>query len=390
MTPASSEVRAHSDTAPVRHLVPLGAENRWSDLLAAMIETSPESVASILGLGDSPQDVIVAREAPAGGRDRVDLIISAGGEQRCIAEAKVLSALGLNQLKRYRDAYPDVAHHVLITSKHLPIDAPRSSGWRSVRWEELLHALASSSTPWVAATAAAWLGYLQAALPRLAGETRWNDLRPGEGFVIAMRARMSWIYQQLQPPAPVEHDLVSSSAGQSWVARAYLPAHKPGYSIYVEAEERLGVRSYPKFAGDPRWGSPQGPSVKVSLMQTDVTTSAGFDWDYLHALWPTMASARDDWVRRSAHPKAAHDRAGWRRMVGNGAPPYLGVGFGEKQALRSGQCMFGARYQLPADATLSEIAADLNATARLVPQLAAVAAPDSGRPSPSARSETET
>ncbi len=37
--------------APIRHLVPLGAENRWSDLLAALIE-DPRPVARRLGHGE--------------------------------------------------------------------------------------------------------------------------------------------------------------------------------------------------------------------------------------------------------------------------------------------------------------------------------------------------
>ncbi len=44
-----------------------------------------------------------------------------------------------------------------------------------------------------------------------------------------------------------------------------------------------------------------------------------------------MASARNDWVKRLLAPKAAHDRDGWQGIVQRGAPPYLGIGFGEGQ-----------------------------------------------------------
>ncbi|MEV6236542.1 PD-(D/E)XK nuclease family protein [Lentzea sp. NPDC051838] len=357
---------------PVRHLVPLGAENRWSDLIAAMIESDPEPVAELLGLGDSPQRVVVQREVPVRKRDRIDLVITVGDEKRCVAEAKVLSGLGLDQLHRYRTAVPDAAHYVLISPERLPIDAAESSGWRSVYWEDLLRAMADSKVAWISETASAWLSYVDQAMPRLSADTRWNDLRDREPFVIAMRARMAWVYRRLRPPSAVEHDLVSSSAGQSWVARLYTPAKKTGYWIYVEAEERLSVRNYPKFAGDPRWGSVIGPSVKVCLMQKEVQTSAGFDWAYLHSLWPTMAAARKDWVTSSAKPRAAHDRAAWEQMVAEGGPRHLGIGFGENQARQRGQCMFGARFQLPADATLGTIAAELNATTQLLLDLAAV------------------
>lgn len=358
-------------TTPIRHLVPLGAENRWSDLIATLIEIDPSPVAGLLGLGDSPRQVTVQREV-AVGRDRIDLVITANGETRCVAEAKVLSGLGLNQLRRYRDAFPDAPHHVLISPERLPIDAPRTSGWRSVYWEDLLRALTTSSVPHVAEIASAWLSYTDQEMPRLSADTRWNDLRTGEGFVIAMRARMAWVYRRLRPPPAVEHDLVSSSAGQSWVARLYLPAQKEGYWLFVEAEERLSVRDYPKLANDPRWGSVQGPSVKICLMQTGVRTSADFDWDYLRSLWPTMEAARKDWVTTSAKPKAPHDRAAWKQMVDAGGPRHLGIGFGDNEAKRSGQCMFGARFQLPADATLATIAEELDATTQLLLDLATI------------------
>lgn len=322
-------------TPPIRHLVPLGAENRWSDLIATLIEIDPAPVAGLLGLGDSPSQVTVQREA-AVRKDRIDLVITANGETRCVAEAKVLSGLGLNQLRRYRNAFPDAPHHVLISPERLPIDTPKSSGWRSVYWEDLLRALAGSRVPQVAEIASAWLSYADQQMPRLSADTRWNDLRDGEGFVIAMRARMAWVYRQLRPPPSVEHDLVSSSAGQSWVARLYTRSPKENYWFFAEAEERLSVRDYPKFANDPKWGSVQGPSIKICLMQTNVRTSADFDWAYLHSLWPTMQAARNS------------------------------------EARRSGQCMFGARFQLPADATLATIAEELNATTQLLLDLATI------------------
>lgn len=172
---------------------------------------------------------------------------------------------------------------------------------------------------------------------------------------------MSWVYRHLTPPQPLEHDLVSSAAGRSWVARLYTPARVPGYKVSAEAEERLSVRDYPKLAGEPGSEAVQGPSVKVSLVQDNVTTSAGFNWEYLRAMWPTMAAARSDWVTTRARPKAPHDREAWKQMVDAGAPPYLGIGFGENQAKSAGACMFGARFQLPPDATLAAIADQLNA-----------------------------
>ncbi|MGY2079891.1 PD-(D/E)XK nuclease family protein [Modestobacter sp. SYSU DS0657] len=359
---------------PFRHIVPLGSENRWSDLLATLIETDPSAVADLLLL---PQvdacSVRVRREAPGLGRDRIDLIISVDGEIRCVIEAKVLSGLGYGQLQRYGDAYPDVHNRVFVFPERLPVHIGEQAGWREMTWEQLLRGLAVSEDAWVAHTAGEWLAHLERSMPQLGSETRWNDLNDGEDFVIAMRARMSWVYRQLSPAAPIGHDLVGSSAGVSWVTRMYLPAAADGYWIYVEAEENLPVRDFPALAG--RGVEPLGPSVKVTLQQAGVRTSAGFNWDYLLAMWPTMAAARSDWVQATARPKAAHDRANWKEMVNQGGPRYLGIGFGDAQAKAHGSCMFGARFQLPPDVTLGQVAESLTATTDLMVDMAAVAPP---------------
>jgi hypothetical protein len=204
--------------------------------------------------------------------------------------------------------------------------------------------------------------------------TRWNDLRRKEDFVIAMRARMSWLYSQINAPAGVEHDLVASSAGVSWVARLYAKTPVPGYSIMTEIEEYLPVRDWPKyFTADGH--QPLGPSAKVCLYQEGVETSAGFDWDYLHRLWPVMEQARTDWVRRAPRPRAAHDREGYKRIVAAGAPAFLGIGFGDAQTKINQFCMFGARIQFPADSTLSEISSEIAALAELTLKLAQVPSP---------------
>ncbi|SDZ43591.1 hypothetical protein SAMN05444365_11627 [Micromonospora pattaloongensis] len=192
---------------------------------------------------------------------------------------------------------------------------------------------------------------------------------PGEDFVIALRARISWLHGQLAPPAPIHHDLVSSAAGVSWVAR-----------LYTEVEENLPVRDFPKYAGG---GLRQlrGPSIKVCLQQRNVATSAGYNWHYLAAMWPLMHAARTDWVTNRAHPKAAHDRAGHDRaghqqIVAAGVPPYVGIGFGEAQAKIDGACMFGARVQLPPTITLGDLAQELSTLSGLINDMANVVPPE--------------
>jgi hypothetical protein len=356
------------------HLLPLHNENRWSDLLAVLIEADPDSASRPLALGNQLGQVTVRREAPAGLRDRLDLLITVGGRAQAIVEVKVLSGLGVGQLLRYGDAFEGVQHRVLVFSERLPVDLTGVTGWRPVTWERLLAAFQTSPDAWVSQTAEAWLTHLNGALPCVDARTRWNDLQPGEDFVIAMRTRMSWVFSQLHPPPPIDHDLVESAAGASWVARMNLPTSTSGYWIRVEAEENLPVRNFPSKA--PATGNPiRGPSVKVCLVQRNVATSAGFDWTYLAGLWPLMAAARRDWATQPARPKAKHDRDGWQAMIARGGPRHLGIGFGDAQARRSHECMFGARFQLPPNVRLRTVVDALHDTANLMITMAAATHP---------------
>jgi hypothetical protein len=208
-------------------------------------------------------------------------------------------------------------------------------------------------------------------MPRVGADTVWNRFTAGEDFVLAMRARSSWVFDQLHPLDPVSLVIAQSSAGVSWVVKMTAPAAVPGYLIAIEVEEKWPNRSWPKFATEP---SPPviGPSIKVCLIQTGVNTSAAFDWKYLHALWPTMEATRTDWVKASARPRAAHDREGWQRIIDAGAPRFLGIGFGEAQTIKSHDCMFGARIQLAPDITLADLAATMQGLVTLLVALAAV------------------
>lgn len=62
-------------------------------------------------------------------------------------------------------------------------------------------------------------------------------------------------------------------------------------------------------------------------------------------------------------------------MVAKGGPKYLGFGFGEAQTKINGQCMFGARFQLPPDITLGGLVTTLEETAGLLLQMAQVQPP---------------
>lgn len=357
-------------TLPIAFLLPVDAENRWSDLLAFLIETDPAATANLLDLGMVNGPVKVRREAPAAGRDRVDLAISVSGRVRALLEVKVFSGLGRAQLSRYADAYPDVTSRVLVSPARVALSISADSLWREVSWERLLSAFASSADDHVAWIARNWLEHLDAVVPAVGPNSVWGDVPTGDHFPTAMRARMVWVSRNLLVPDSVTTDLVPSVKGVSWVARIYAPAARTGYRAIAEAEERLPVQNWPKFAGAGR--AARGPGVKVCLAQENVRSSADFDWTYLARMWPAMLAARTDWVTNKPRPRSEHDRAGIASMAALGAPPHLGIGFGDRQARRFGECMFGARFQLPPTATLEEVAQMLTGCAELVQTMAAV------------------
>lgn len=351
--------------------LPLRSEAHWSDLLAVLIATDPVPLGAVLGLPPAPAGLSVRREAFVDSANRPDIVLTADGIRVAVIEVKVLAGLGPRQLERYHKAEPDASVYALICPERLAIRLRDAKPWTEVTWETLLRAYEDSDHSWVAATARAWRLHLDRALPKVGPGTRWNELRQGEDFVIAMRTRMSWLHSQIHAPSGVEHDLVGSSAGVSWVARLYAETPICGYWIMTEVEENLPVRDYPRYftSDGPQ---PRGPSAKVCLYQEGVETSAGFDWGHLHRLWPVMEQARTDWVRRTARPRAAHDRAGYERIVAAGAPPFLGIGFGDAQTKINRACMFGARIQFPADITLAEINGEVAALAELTFELARI------------------
>ncbi len=367
-------VNAQDGLPSLRFALPLGSEARWSDMLAVLIETDPAPICRLLRLDVHPEDVRVQREVTIDSANRPDLVLHVDDRRVAVLEVKVLAGLGRRQLARYADAEPGADAYVLIFPGRLIVDTKGDSLWRGTTWESVLGEYAKSTHSWVAACAEAWLSHLDETLPKIGPNTVWDDLRRGENFIIAMRARMSWVHVQIDPPAPIDHDLVGSSAGVSWVVRMFTEALVPGYRVIVEIEENLPVRNFPKFAGfDARFA--RGPSAKVCLMQYGVETSVAFNWGYLSAMWPLMRAARSDWVTRSASPKAAHDRAGHQAMIAEGAPAYLGVGFGDAQAKINGACMFGARIQFPPDVRLGDLAASLQDLSKLVLDMAHVEPP---------------
>jgi hypothetical protein len=355
----------------LRFIVPLDNENRWTDLLAVLISTDPIAAAGPLGLADvEGRDVTVSREVREGG-ERVDLQVHVDGRLLTVLEAKVLSGLGPTQLARYDRAYPAAETRLLAYPARLVIDPGTSSSWRGITWEALLGAFAASMDPWVARTSSAWLEHLADALPTVHADSRWNDLHAGDPVPLVMRARMSWIYSHLAPPAPLVTDFLASGGSKGWVARLHMPAPRTGYMIAAEVED-TSARNWPAHLKPDATNPVAGPRIWVGLRQHNVPGSERFDWDYLASLQPLMHAARGDWTTTGPRLRAAHDRAGWQRI---GSPRDLGYGFGHREATKRHVCMFGARFQLPADTRLADIVDELHTVARLLLDMATIEPP---------------
>ena len=350
----------------LRFIVPLENETRWSDLLAVLIFNDPVIVADVLGLGDVHGRVVSVCREVTDGAGRVDLLVYVDGRLETVLEVKVLSGLGRTQLARYESSYPDASAHLVAYPERLVIDPGPASKWHGISWESLLRAFAESTDSWVAQTSQAWLDHLAKALPQVEADSRWNDLHDGDLIPLIMRARMSWVYSELDPPPPLTADFMPSTGSKGWVARLQMPAPVAGYVIAAEVEDP-SARAWPTRFREGTANPVEGPRVWVGLRQHGVSGSENFDWEYLAALWPLMRAARNGWMTTRPGLRAAHDRAGWHRI---GSPLGLGYGFGHREATQRHVCMFGARFRLPADIRLHQIVDELHAVAELLNEMA--------------------
>jgi hypothetical protein len=102
-------------------------------------------------------------------------------------------------------------------------------------------------------------------MPDVDGHTRSDDMPDGEGFSLAVRARMAWGLRTSRPAAAGRGDLVGSSA-----------AAVPGYRVVAEAEERLGVRDHAETVSAAS-RRPLGRPCASAPTGTGARTSADFD-----------------------------------------------------------------------------------------------------------------
>lgn len=350
------------------YVIPGWNENRWSDLLAALIKTDPAPIEQLIGV--APDDV--RREVAVPGEtlrksDRLDLLLTQGDRQVAAIEVKVLSDLGLDQLSRYTTAFPDAEHRYVLHLASLPVNTTSTPGWGELSWESLLAAYSMSEHPWVAATARAWLAQLDVLVPAVDAETVWNDVPDdARDFELALRARIAWLAHHLDD-LTLERDIIQSSGGGIWVLRFWAETQVPKLRVQVEVQE--GMTAY-------EWGADtkrryrdrvKGPAPVVSLRLSDVDSSESFDWELLRRVFAEHAlNANGDplpdwpWQLTPANPRHPVDRAAWSAMVAAGGPKWLGKGFGMAVATKAyRECLFGARMQLAPALTLGEIRDEL-------------------------------
>ena len=366
------------DSRPnLKFVVPGSNENRWSDLLASLIATDAGPISRIVGgEPDRVQRELVVRGE---GRrsERLDLLLSRDDETIAVIEVKVLSDLGLAQLRRYLTAFPGAQTYWVLHLEQLPLRLPEP--WQALTWEEVLAAHAESEHAWVATTARAWLDQLAELVPRVDGKTVWSDVpEDAAGFELALRARVAWLSTRMQGWCQIDHDLAMSSGGGAWVAAMRTRAPVDDHWVIAEVQEGMAAQEWGPDPDSPFSARVRGPAVLVGLAQIGPVTSASFDWGLLHRLLRGRVYADNGtvldgrpWQTSTARLRDPADRANWQRVVSAGAPHWLGKGYGMATARSHGVCAFGARLQLAPSLTLDEIDTELTMLQALVIEMAA-------------------
>jgi hypothetical protein len=359
-------------------VVPAANENRWSDLLATLIGTDPGPLGQLLGVS---VDEVRREEVVPGltGRhtDRLDLLLLHQGRQTAAIEVKLLSDLGPQQLTRYEAAFPDAGQYRVLHLAGLPVNLREAPAWTSLTWEHVLEAYAHSSNPWVATTARAWHRQLGGLVPVVDATTRWNDVPDDPaGFELALRARIVWLSRQMDTWCEVEHDIVPSSGGGNWATRMWVNASSAEHYATAELQEGLTAYEWRPDPDRPYRDRVPGPVVLLGLRQEGAPTSEGFDWTLLHQMFSRhvldengVPSDGRAWQTTTARPADPVDKANWQAMVTDGAPAWLGKGWGMKVARTTSSCLFGARFGLPPDSTLADVDAELRHVQELLQRL---------------------
>jgi len=153
----------------------------------------------------------------------------------------------------------------------------------------------------------------------------------------------------------------------------------PEHVVSVELQEGLTAYAWRPDPERPYRDRLPGPVVLLGLRQ-DSNTSSDFDWALLYRMFADhildgSGATRDgrEWQVTPARPSHPVDKENWQRIVAEGAPRWLGKGWGMKVAQGNGACLFGARFGLPATSTLAEIETELRRLEPLLLQMSAAA-----------------
>lgn len=349
------------ETIDLTHVLKIENETTWSDLLAVLMHNDPATTAAWLDI-DSGSALTVEREV-VGVDGRPDIKVhDQEGNVRAVVEVKLLAGLGAQQLERYRRQVDEGEQSgvtlVLVSPAALPL-AISLEGWRETTWEDVLALFTKSSDPWVQTTAASMKASLASRMPQVNGNTKWKNLETGQYFAVQLRARVSWLYQQLHVEKKSQLDLAPSSSGPGWILTYEIPVNNsPEYSVYLEVEEQLPRKNgWPKFAG-PHEQQPRGPLMFLAL-RLESATSHCFNWKLLRTMWELVPeNERLSVLTTSAKPRDHIDKQHWRAEVDSGMPKYVGKGFGNGQVQKFGWCAFGIYLRVD-DQDLSGIAAQI-------------------------------
>lgn len=341
---------------PIRHLTPMGNENRWSDLLALLIELDPGSGTRIFDLRVADALEVRREEVRDSTEDRADLAVrNASGSLETVIECKVGANVDVWQLARYTERWPDSRRFALVTLFDVTGLIGEVARWTALTWRTVFEGFASSEVPTAAQLGSLGLQRLEQELGGCTGDTRWDSAGHSDW------SKLGWLFERCQHPG--FHSLVLGLSTTGAPLLCVDTESHDGYCFSIELQDAQIHRSGPR----------KGPVARLMLVNCGVDTSDAFDWRRLAALQNMIEELALPWKSGAGH-RSESER---HQRDAAGVPGWMSYGYGEKQARKWGWCGFGPAWHLAANAPLAEIAellvVTLNAALALQKSLSASA-----------------
>lgn len=321
-------------TVDLVFLLPYTNENRWSDLLATLIQSDPGPLVSLglLAEGDLEGGIRVTRERSVDredwGRDRIDIEVrSARKDTPLIAiECKVLSDLGPNQLDRYSKTHA-APTQVLLSLGHRHYGSDVLKVWRSLLWRDVIDAFARSSSEWVRHTAEAWSSYLSSE-DALDETLRWDEALADSGNAIHdLQRKAAYLC------AHVDNGffLGSSNAGGKplLVWRTEVPG-RPGTYVMAEVEDAWSRGTFRLEDGRIEGVGGVVAFFGIRREYEDAESDTSYDVDDLTTLWNVIKANEKtiEWSHYRPGKKIEADQRQFDELWAKGALPlYMGKGY---------------------------------------------------------------